>query len=221
VSKCRHHRCSGNLGRGQPAAERRARFAQLDAGHEGIADAEFAADQFVQRDAAGDDVAARVAPVDAQSGFAADPLDLLGGDQRDLRVVRWGSRIAFREVAIAADTAAGDQFGARERSHRITGAGRDAIFMARHDAARLGLAQGDAIALVNELGRYTGHVFLADMAPGNIQVLWPEGNVIIRRGVVDKGGGVPDYNALVRIERIGPNTVHPRLSEADFAGAVR
>jgi molybdopterin-dependent oxidoreductase alpha subunit len=103
----------------------------------------------------------------------------------------------------------------------LTGADRDAIFMAREDAARLGLAHGDAIALVNELGRYTGHVFLAEIAPGNLQIMWPEGNVIIRRGVVDKGGGVPDYNAQVRIERLGPDTMHPRKSEAGLAGAAQ
>ena len=82
----------------------------------------------------------------------------------------------------------------------LTGAGRDAIFMSGEDAGARHLKQGDRIALVNELGRYEGRVFLADIAPGNLQVMWPEGNVIIRRGVVDKGGGVPDYNALVRIE---------------------
>ena len=58
-----------------------------------------------------------------------------------------------------------------------------------------------AIALVNDVGRYEGRVFLAPIAPGNLQIHWPEGNVIIRRGVVDKIGGVPDYNAVVRIER--------------------
>ena len=82
----------------------------------------------------------------------------------------------------------------------LTGADRDAVFMAQEDAARLGLANGARIALVNELGRYEGRVFLADLAPGNLQVMWPEGNVIIRRGVVDPGGGVPDYNAHVRVE---------------------
>jgi len=83
----------------------------------------------------------------------------------------------------------------------LTGADRDAIFMAEADAQRLGVRHNDPIALVNELGRYEGRVFLADLAPGNLQVMWPEGNVIIRRGVVAKGGGVPDYNAMVRVER--------------------
>jgi molybdopterin-dependent oxidoreductase alpha subunit len=85
----------------------------------------------------------------------------------------------------------------------LTGAARDAIFMNGEDAGAQHLKQGDRIALVNDLGRFEGRVFLADIAPGNLQVMWPEGNVIIRRGVVDKGGGVPDYNALVRIEAAG------------------
>ena len=34
-----------------------------------------------------------------------------------------------------------------------------------------------------------------------IQVHWPEGNVIVRRGITDPGGGVPDYNATVGVEK--------------------
>ncbi len=83
----------------------------------------------------------------------------------------------------------------------LTGADRDAIFMSRADAARLGLENGARIALTNELGRFEGRVFFAEIAPGNLQAHWPEANPIIRRGVVDSAGGVPDYNARVRIER--------------------
>ena len=82
----------------------------------------------------------------------------------------------------------------------ITGAGRDAVFMSGEDAGALHLKAGDRVALVNDLGRYEGRVFLADLAPRNLQIMWPEGNILIRRGVVDKGGGVPDYNARVRVE---------------------
>jgi predicted molibdopterin-dependent oxidoreductase YjgC len=84
----------------------------------------------------------------------------------------------------------------------LNGAPRDAILMNTEDAAQLHLRGGDRIALVNEIGRYEGRAFLAPIAPGNLQVHWPEGNVIIRRGVVDKSGGVPDYNAIVRVERL-------------------
>ncbi len=84
----------------------------------------------------------------------------------------------------------------------LTGAPREAVFMNEEDAAALHLVNGDRIALVNDLGRYEGSVFLAPLAPGNLQVHWPEGNVIIRRDRQDRMSGVPDYNALVRIEKL-------------------
>jgi molybdopterin-dependent oxidoreductase alpha subunit len=82
----------------------------------------------------------------------------------------------------------------------LNGAPRDAVLMNSDDAAALHLKQGDRVALVNDCGRYDARVWLAPIAPGNLQIHWPEGNQLIRRGVVDTGGGVPDYNALVRLE---------------------
>lgn len=81
----------------------------------------------------------------------------------------------------------------------LNGASRDAVLMNAEDAAAARLKQGDRVVLHNELGRLTCRVFLAPVPPGNIQVHWPEGNVLIRQGPCDAGGGVPDYNALVRI----------------------
>ena len=84
----------------------------------------------------------------------------------------------------------------------LNNAPRDAILMSSEDAARLHVVTGDRIALVNTLGRYEGLVHCAPIAPGNLQVHWPEGNNIIRKGVVDAHGGVPDYNAHVRVEKL-------------------
>lgn len=84
----------------------------------------------------------------------------------------------------------------------LNNAPRDAVLMSSEDAAALHLVHGDRIALVNDLGRYEGRVHPAPLAPGNLQVHWPEGNGLIRKGVVDAMGGVPDYNAHVRIEKI-------------------
>lgn len=84
----------------------------------------------------------------------------------------------------------------------LTGAPREAVFMHPEDAAALDLSGGDRIALVNATGRYEGVVFPAPIARGNLQVHWPEGNVIIPQGRVDAVGGVPDYNAVVRIEKV-------------------
>jgi molybdopterin-dependent oxidoreductase alpha subunit len=84
----------------------------------------------------------------------------------------------------------------------LTGAPRDAVFMNPDDAARLRLRQWDRVALVNGCGRLEARVFFAAIAPGNLQVHWPEGNVIVQRGVVDTLGKVPDYNARVRVEAL-------------------
>src|SRR5439155_17339589 len=84
----------------------------------------------------------------------------------------------------------------------INGAPRDAVLINAEDAAILNLGQNDRIALTNDVGRFEGSVFLAPIARGNLQIHWPEGNVIIRRGVTDPGGGVPDYNARVRVEKL-------------------
>jgi molybdopterin-dependent oxidoreductase alpha subunit len=88
----------------------------------------------------------------------------------------------------------------------LTGAGRDAVFMNPEDAAAFHLTNRDRVALCNDLGRLEGQVFLAPIARGNLQVHWPEGNVLLRRGVLDPIGGVPDYNAQVKLERIAEET---------------
>ena len=85
----------------------------------------------------------------------------------------------------------------------LNGASRDAVLMSAEDAAERGFHEGDEIALINDIGRYHGRVFLAPIARGNLQIHWPEGNVILRRGVVDAVGGVPDYNAEVTLEKMG------------------
>ena len=83
----------------------------------------------------------------------------------------------------------------------FNGATRDAVLMNSEDAAVLQLQNDECITLVSEVGRYEGRVFFAPIARGNLQVHWPEGNVIIARGSVDTLGGVPDYNATVRVEK--------------------
>jgi molybdopterin-dependent oxidoreductase alpha subunit len=89
----------------------------------------------------------------------------------------------------------------------LNGAPRDAVLMNQEDAAQLGLAHRDPVLLQNDLGEYNGTVFVAPIARGNLQVHWPEGNVLLSRGIVEPTGGVPDYNARVWIEKNG-SVVH-------------
>ncbi len=97
-------------------------------------------------------------------------------------------------------TRRGKQFNSmvQERGDAITGAARESVLIATADAERLGLSEGDPVFLRNDHGEFRGIVFTAPIAPGNLQVHWPEGNVLIghRRSAE---AGVPDYNARVEI----------------------
>jgi anaerobic selenocysteine-containing dehydrogenase len=82
----------------------------------------------------------------------------------------------------------------------LTGATRDAVLMSADDAASLRVRQGDRIRLVNGHGSYEGRVHVAALASGNLQVHWPEGNVLLSRDRRDLASFCPDYNATVRVE---------------------
>jgi predicted molibdopterin-dependent oxidoreductase YjgC len=82
----------------------------------------------------------------------------------------------------------------------LNGAPRDAVLINPEDAARLHLSNRDRVTLKNKFGKYEAIVFFAPIALGNLQVHWPEGNVIIPHGIYDTAGGVPDYTTRVTLE---------------------
>jgi molybdopterin-dependent oxidoreductase alpha subunit len=100
-------------------------------------------------------------------------------------------------------TRRGKQFNSmvHERSDPITGAVRDAVLMNPADADRLGLADGAEVTLSSASGKLRGRVLRAPITPGNLQVHWPEGEVLIDRTRRSPQARMPDYNAVVTIER--------------------
>jgi molybdopterin-dependent oxidoreductase alpha subunit len=100
-------------------------------------------------------------------------------------------------------TRRGKQFNSIVHRDRdpLNGSRRDDVLMNQGDALRLGLQDGDAIILRSDAGALRGHCRIAPIAAGNVQVHWPEGNALIKRGVSDPECGIPDYNATVEIER--------------------
>ena len=84
----------------------------------------------------------------------------------------------------------------------LTGARREDVMMSKQDAERIGVENGDGVLLRSSAGQMRGHCLMAPIAPGNVQVHWPEGNVLVERGVSDPECGIPDYNTEVEIERI-------------------
>ncbi|MGF1490120.1 MAG: FdhF/YdeP family oxidoreductase [Prochloraceae cyanobacterium] len=112
-------------------------------------------------------------------------------------------RATIPEGHFLVSTRRGKQFNSmvQEQKDAITGAKRKAVLMSAIDAENLGLNAGDEIVLKNDLGQYQGQVFIAPMKPGNLQIHWPEGNVLLNPSK-RSNQGVPDYNALVTLEKV-------------------
>jgi molybdopterin-dependent oxidoreductase alpha subunit len=98
-------------------------------------------------------------------------------------------------------TRRGKQFNSmvHERTDALTGAARDAVLMHPADAARLGLADGAPVVVRSAAGELRGRVRLAPVKPGNVEVHWPEGNVLLDRRRRSPEAGIPDYNAVVTV----------------------
>ncbi len=101
-------------------------------------------------------------------------------------------------------TRRGKQFNTmvHERRDAITGAAREAILINAEDARDLDVRDGEEILLVGDGGEYRGRALVAPVKPGSLQVHWPEGNVLISRSRRSAESGIPDYNALVRVEKV-------------------
>ncbi len=73
------------------------------------------------------------------------------------------------------------------------------MFLSAKDADTLGVKEGAAVLIRSEHGEMDARVHLSPIRPGNVQVFFPEGNVLLPRGRLDPQAGVPDYNAIVEI----------------------
>jgi molybdopterin-dependent oxidoreductase alpha subunit len=103
---------------------------------------------------------------------------------------------------LALSTRRGKQFNSmvQERSDSLTGALRDAVLINSSDAERLGIADGADVVVRSDAGQMRGRARLAAIAPGNVQVHWPEGNVLISGRRRSPDARIPDYNARVTVE---------------------
>ncbi len=118
------------------------------------------------------------------------------------------SRVPLPSVDVPAGsfvctTRRGKQFNSmvHERRDPLTGARREAVYMNAVDAAGLDLGEGDPVVVRSPAGEYAGRVFLAQVAPGNLQVHWPEGSVLIDGHTRSPESKIPDYNAVVTVAK--------------------
>ncbi|MEU1721809.1 FdhF/YdeP family oxidoreductase [Nonomuraea sp. NPDC005692] len=98
-------------------------------------------------------------------------------------------------------TRRGKQFNSmvHERLDGFNGAAREAVLMSPYDADRLGLADGAPVELRAGERTYQGKVLRAPLMPGNLQIHWPEGNVLLDEARRSPQARIPDYNALVTV----------------------
>jgi len=78
---------------------------------------------------------------------------------------------------------------------------RDEVFISPSDAREVGLRDGDPLLIRSEVGEFRGVARVGPVHPGTLQAYWPEANVLIPRRL-DPESLEPDYNALVRLERL-------------------
>ena len=131
-------------------------------------------------------------------GFPAMP------DRKGRFTVQEPPRIEVPEGHYYLTTRRGKQFNSMViKDHDTVQGGllRDHVLISPADLARVGMADGQRARLVNQTGRFDVTLRTADIRPGVLQAYWPECNVVIGRRF-DPRSEEPDYNAVVRIERI-------------------
>lgn len=83
----------------------------------------------------------------------------------------------------------------------FNGADRYDLLINERDAGALFIREGDAVVAYNRCGIFHGRARFADVAPGNIEVHWPEGNMLLPKGVYEEHAGIPEYNTAVVVEK--------------------
>lgn len=103
----------------------------------------------------------------------------------------------------AVSTRRGKQFNSmvQHEADPLNGARRGDVLIAAEDAARLGLEEGARLRLTSETGSFVGRAKISRIKPGNLQVHWPEGSVLLSARTLDRDSLEPDYNAAVRVEK--------------------
>jgi molybdopterin-dependent oxidoreductase alpha subunit len=101
-------------------------------------------------------------------------------------------------------TRRGKQFNSmvQEPSDALTGAERESVLISQEDADRLALKPGDRVLLRSDQGAMECRIQIAPIRPGNLQTHWPESGALIDRQRRSPQSGIPDYNAVVRVEKL-------------------
>jgi predicted molibdopterin-dependent oxidoreductase YjgC len=102
----------------------------------------------------------------------------------------------------AVSTRRGKQFNSmvQREVDPLTGGRREDVFISADDLSALRLREGEAVRLRSANGTFKGRLKVAPIKPGNLEVHWPEGTVLLSGAAIDPDSMEPDYNAMVTIE---------------------
>lgn len=75
------------------------------------------------------------------------------------------------------------------------------VLINKEDAQELSVAEGEGIVLHNGYGVFQGRAKFVDIAKGNIEVHFPEGNCLLPKGRYEQFSKIPDYNIAITVEK--------------------
>ena len=122
------------------------------------------------------------------------------GESADKRT----SRRASEDRTFLVSTRRGKQFNSmvQREIDPLTGASRDEVLISQEDLDRLRMQPGARVRLRSASGSYEGRLRNALIRAGNLEVHWPEGNILLSAADVDPESMEPDYNASVTVESL-------------------
>src|SRR5690625_1303836 len=101
-------------------------------------------------------------------------------------------------------TRRGNQFNSMiyDEKDSFNAADRYDVMMSEIDAQKHDIKEGDAIVVYNKYGTFNGRAKFVPIREGNIELFWPEGNVLIPAESNYKDhAGIPEYNVAAIIEK--------------------
>ncbi|GAE36230.1 FdhF/YdeP family oxidoreductase [Halalkalibacter akibai] len=75
------------------------------------------------------------------------------------------------------------------------------VLMNAEDAKNLSISDRELVVVYNQHGVFTGKAKFVNIAKGNIEVHFPEGNFLLPKGVYEKLAKIPSYNIAAKVEK--------------------
>ncbi|MBU8908293.1 FdhF/YdeP family oxidoreductase [Desertibacillus haloalkaliphilus] len=83
----------------------------------------------------------------------------------------------------------------------VNAAERFDVLMNEEDAKKLSITEGEQVVVYNQHGVFQGRAKFIDIAKGNLEVYFPEGNFLLPKGVYEEHAKIPSYNVAVKLEK--------------------